>query len=530
MKGSSKLAAVLATTVLVAISCDEADAQQRNCRSARGKIVGGDTAKLADWPGQAALRLYSQDPRIAFYFCGGTAISDRWVLTAAHCLPDYLTTLTGRLDDAQGTWHAARLEVVLGSADLMTVDAQHAYPVDRIVMHERYRAAVEQAQKIADAAQREDALDAIGRTIGEDIALVRLARPWTGPVAELALATTSDPAASSGVQVRVAGFGKTEHNMHTNHIDRLKRADGQGDVLAGSPRLLETAVETIATTVCQSRYALSLIGPGQVCAGLEQGGKDSCQGDSGGPLVAYDGAGCPRQIGIVSWGEGCAEKQAYGVYTRVSHYADWVQKHTGPLRGASPLEATGAGNVLTVVQLEEGLRQLESLLGIGGGTVQVGVRGGNKVKLGVRVVFEATSAIAGRLAIIDINADREVVLLYPNKFTATGDDVGRISAGARVSVPGPDYAGFTSFEAVEPAGKGRLLALVVPEEFEIERFIADKATITKGFAPRNDPPSYLMRLIRQIEGALAARGRAGVGSGDELKRWGYALAEYEIVR
>jgi hypothetical protein len=186
--------------------------------------------------------------------------------------------------------------------------------------------------------------------------------------------------------------------------------------------------------------------------------------------------------------------------------------------------------VLSVAQLQEGLRQLENLLGTGRGTVQIGVRGGNRVKLGARVVFEATSAIAGRLAIIDINADREVVLMYPNKFTATGDDVGRISASTRVSVPGPDYPGFTSFEAREPVGKGRLLALVAPEEFEIERFIAEKATVNKGFAPRNDPPAFLMHLVRQIEKALAKGGRAGAGSGDELKRWGYALVEYEIVR
>ena len=70
------------------------------------------------------------------------------------------------------------------------------------------------------------------------------------------------------VQVRVAGFGKTEHNMHKNNLDHFKRADGQGDVLAGSPRLLESAVETIATTVCKNRYSTSVVGPGQVCTAM----------------------------------------------------------------------------------------------------------------------------------------------------------------------------------------------------------------------------------------------------------------------
>ena len=66
--------------------------------------------------------------------------------------------------------------------------------------------------------------------------------------------------------------------------------------------------------------------------------------------------------------------------------------------------------------------------------------------------------------------------------------------------------------------------------FEVERFAAEKATRDKGFQPVNDPPSYLMRIIRQIETALALRAKAGASAGDELKRWGYAMVEYEIVR
>ena len=55
-----------------------------------------------------------------------------------------------------------------------------------------------------------------------------------------------------------------------------------------------------------------------ICAGEK--GKDSCQGDSGGPMV--DAA--KKQVGVVSWGIGCALAGYPGVYARVSTYADWI--------------------------------------------------------------------------------------------------------------------------------------------------------------------------------------------------------------
>jgi hypothetical protein len=215
------------------------------------------------------------------------------------------------------------------------------------------------------------------------------------------------------------------------------------------------------------------------------------------------------------------------VYTRVSHYADWIQKHTGPLKGARAL-ATTAEARLSSVQLAEALRQLDSLLGPANGRVQIGVRGGNRVRLGDKVIFEAASEIGGRLVIVDINADGQVMLLYPNQFTSAANP-GQIKAGGRVAVPGPDYPGFTAFKAQEPLGKGLLVALVVPQDFDIERFAAGLAVRSKGFQPVNDPPNYLMRVIRQMETVLMGRAKLR-GAGADLPDWGYGLAEYEIVR
>ena len=529
MAWAGKCASSLLAMTLMSAVCGGAAAQQRSCPSQRGRIVGGSPAVGAQWPGQAAVRLQAEQARTSWYFCGGTAISDRWVLTAAHCMPEYLTKLTGWLHDSGGTKHAGRLEVVLGADNLAATTPDQIFAVERVVMHERYRAAVDKAMLIADIKGRQRALDRIVSEVGDDVALLRLARPWSGKVMELSLAAATDPASPAGTQVRVAGFGTTEHNKDNATLDRFARADGQGEVFAGSVKLLEAAIETVATPMCIQRYAGSAIGPGQICAGLEQGAKDSCQGDSGGPLVVNDANNCPRQIGIVSWGEGCAEKQAYGVYTRISAYAEWIQKHTGPLKGAAPLAATSAGHLLSAAQLEEGLQQLESLLGPAKGRIDIGLRGGNRVRLKDKVIIEAASAIAGRLVILDINANRELTPIFPNQYVAAGI-IGRIGAGQRVSVPGPDYPGFTAFEAQEPLGKGLLLALVVPDDFDIERFIVPPRQIAKGFAPVNDPPSFLMRLIRQVETALTPRGRSGSTAADELNRWAYTIAEYEIVR
>ena len=64
------------------------------------------------------------------------------------------------------------------------------------------------------------------------------------------------------------------------------------------------------------------IKPGMICAG--EPGAAPCNGDSGGPLVCPDGNGNNKLAGIVSFGEnGCTTT---GVYTRVSHYEEWISE------------------------------------------------------------------------------------------------------------------------------------------------------------------------------------------------------------
>ncbi|KAK7909542.1 hypothetical protein WMY93_014226 [Mugilogobius chulae] len=65
-----------------------------------------------------------------------------------------------------------------------------------------------------------------------------------------------------------------------------------------------------------------------ICAGIKEGGKDSCQGDSGGPQVVRLNS-VFVQVGVVSFGEGCARPKLPGVYTRVSDYEDWISSVVG---------------------------------------------------------------------------------------------------------------------------------------------------------------------------------------------------------
>jgi len=82
-----------------------------------------------------------------------------------------------------------------------------------------------------------------------------------------------------------------------------------------------------SAALCSSALGSDFTG-NMLCGGVQQGGLDACQGDSGGPLVTSSSSG-KVQIGIVSWGLGCALPGKPGVYTRISRYLDWIRQTTG---------------------------------------------------------------------------------------------------------------------------------------------------------------------------------------------------------
>lgn len=87
-------------------------------------------------------------------------------------------------------------------------------------------------------------------------------------------------------------------------------------------KLMQVYVPIVSQASCKQAYGSS-IHDSMVCAGLQEGGKDSCQGDSGGPLVCeFNGKFFLE--GVVSWGSGCASPGYYGVYARVRYLKEWV--------------------------------------------------------------------------------------------------------------------------------------------------------------------------------------------------------------
>merc|ERR1711890_21161 len=79
--------------------------------------------------------------------------------------------------------------------------------------------------------------------------------------------------------------------------------------------LAEGGCPVVSDDHCRDSYGQNDIADSMICAGFDQGGKDSCQGDSGGPFM------CGNQLsGVVSWGYGCAEAGYPGVYTQTSYF------------------------------------------------------------------------------------------------------------------------------------------------------------------------------------------------------------------
>lgn len=223
-------------------------------------IVGGSTVPDDRYAFMASIQVAGSDGSDG-HFCGGSVIAPNWVLTAAHCMVD---TKPGDV------------QVEVGTLDIDDPAAGQTVTADRIVIHPDYES-----------------------TGTFDAALIHTTTAMNVPTIPL-MPLGDDSLEQSGAPLTVAGWG----------------TEFFGSPFA-SPDLKSVDVAAVADDDCATNGLMGFAPESEMCAETLAG--DSCQGDSGGPLFGTLADGRRVQVGIVSYGLGCATPLFPGVYGEVNN-------------------------------------------------------------------------------------------------------------------------------------------------------------------------------------------------------------------
>ncbi|CAN7984873.1 unnamed protein product [Ixodes hexagonus] len=236
------------------------------------RIVDGDDAVPGSWPWQASL--HSVPFFESRFFCGAALISDRLVLTAAHCV----------------TYQAPQFSMVhLGSHARNSRDATEVLvPIEHVCMH-------------PDAKK--------------DIAIVKLAQKVNfTDVIRPACLPEADSELPDRTSLYVTGWGRTIEDEPSSMAEVLQ----------------QTMTKSVANSRCAEQYNRD--NDDEICTSHEYG--STCNYDSGGPLVRKDDNGAWILEGLVAAGPKlCRSWQHRAMrYTKLSHFVRWIDAYSETAR------------------------------------------------------------------------------------------------------------------------------------------------------------------------------------------------------